>query len=201
MIYKFIFKRIFDIIFSISVMCILLPLYILISLLVILNSGLPIFYIWKVVGKDGVYFKSYKFRTMIKNADNMKDELLGSNEMEGPFFKMKDDPRITNIGRILRKYNLDELPQFFSVLKGDMSVVGPRPPLVSEWKNFSEFQKKKLQIKPGITCLWQVDGRNSISNPDSWIEKDLEYIDKISFGMDINIIFKTIIRTFEGTGR
>ncbi len=201
MIYKFIFKRIFDIIFSISVMCILLPLYILISLLVILNSGLPIFYIWKVVGKDGVYFKSYKFRTMIKNADNMKDELLGSNEMEGPFFKMKDDPRITNIGRILRKYNLDELPQFFSVLKGNMSVVGPRPPLVSEWKNFSEFQKKKLQIKPGITCLWQVDGRNSISNPDSWIEKDLEYIDKISFGMDINIIFKTIIRTFEGTGR
>lgn len=201
MIYKLIFKRIFDIIFSISVMCILLPLYILISLLVILNSGLPIFYIWKVVGKDGVYFKSYKFRTMIKNADNMKDELLGSNEMEGPFFKMKDDPRITNIGKILRKYNLDELPQFFSVLKGDMSVVGPRPPLVSEWKNFSEFQKKKLQIKPGITCLWQVDGRNSISNPDSWIEKDLEYIDKVSFGLDINIIFKTIIRTFEGTGR
>jgi len=138
---------------------------------------------------------------MIKNADNMKDELLGSNEMEGPFFKMKDDPRITNIGKILRKYNLDELPQFFSVLKGDMSVVGPRPPLVSEWKNFSEFQKKKLQIKPGITCLWQVDGRNSISNPDSWIEKDLEYIDKVSFGLDINIIFKTIIRTFEGTGR
>mgnify|MGYP001396871801 FL=1 len=201
MIYKFIFKRIFDIIFSISVMCILLPLYILISLLVFLNSGLPIFYIWKVVGKDGEYFKSYKFRTMINNADNMKDELLGSNEMEGPFFKMKDDPRITNIGKILRKYNLDELPQFFSVLKGDMSVVGPRPPLVSEWKNFSEFQKKKLQIKPGITCLWQVDGRNSISNPDSWIEKDLEYIDNVSFGMDINIIFKTIIRTFEGTGR
>lgn len=201
MIYKFVFKRIFDIIFSISVMCILLPLYILISLLVFLNSGLPIFYIWKVVGKDGVYFKSYKFRTMINNADNMKDELLGSNEMEGPFFKMKDDPRITNIGKILRKYNLDELPQFFSVLKGDMSVVGPRPPLVSEWKNFSEFQKKKLQIKPGITCLWQVDGRNSISNPDSWIEKDLEYIDNVSFGMDINIIFKTIIRTFEGTGR
>lgn len=201
MIYKFVFKRIFDIIFSISVMCILLPLYILISLLVFLNSGLPIFYIWKVVGKDGKYFKSYKFRTMINNADNMKDELLGSNEMEGPFFKMKDDPRITNIGKILRKYNLDELPQFFSVLKGDMSVVGPRPPLVSEWKNFSEFQKKKLQIKPGITCLWQVDGRNSISNPDSWIEKDLEYIDNVSFGMDINIIFKTIIRTFEGTGR
>ncbi len=201
MIYKFIFKRIFDIIFSISVMCILLPLYILISLLVFLNSGLPIFYIWKVVGKDGEYFKSYKFRTMINNADNMKDELLGSNEMEGPFFKMKDDPRITNIGKILRKYNLDELPQFFSVLKGDMSVVGPRSPLVSEWKNFSEFQKKKLQIKPGITCLWQVDGRNSISNPDSWIEKDLEYIDNVSFGMDINIIFKTIIRTFEGTGR
>lgn len=201
MIYKFVFKRIFDIIFSISVMCILLPLYILISLLVFLNSGLPIFYIWKVVGKNGVYFKSYKFRTMINNADNMKDELLGSNEMEGPFFKMKDDPRITNIGKILRKYNLDELPQFFSVLKGDMSVVGPRPPLVSEWKNFSEFQKKKLQIKPGITCLWQVDGRNSISNPDSWIEKDLEYIDNVSFGMDINIIFKTIIRTFEGTGR
>ena len=201
MIYKFVFKRIFDIIFSISVMCILLPLYILISLLVFLNSGLPIFYIWKVVGKDGKYFKSYKFRTMINNADNMKDELLGSNEMEGPFFKMKDDPRITNIGKILRKYNLDELPQFFSVLKGDMSVVGPRPQLVSEWKNFSEFQKKKLQIKPGITCLWQVDGRNSISNPDSWIEKDLEYIDNVSFGMDINIIFKTIIRTFEGTGR
>ena len=121
--------------------------------------------------------------------------------MSGPFFKMKNDPRITSVGSYLRKYSFDELPQFISVLQGKMSVVGPRPPLQSEYKNFSNFQKKKLAVKPGITCLWQVDGRNNINNADEWIEKDLEYISKRSFIFDMSIIFKTIIAVFRGTGK
>jgi len=114
---------------------------------------------------------------------------------------MKNDPRINWIGSILRKFSLDELPQFMSVLQGTMSVVGPRPPLQSEFKNFSDFQKKKLAVKPGITCLWQVEGRNSISDADEWIEKDLEYISKRSFIFDIIIILRTIFTVFKGTGK
>ena len=161
----------------------------------------PIFYNWNVVGKDGVFFNSFKFRTMVINADELKERLQEKNEMSGPFFKMKNDPRITRVGSYLRKYSLDELPQFISVLQGKMSVVGPRPPLQSEYKNFSNFQKKKLAVKPGITCLWQVDGRNNINDADEWIKKDLEYISKRGFIFDLSIIFKTIITVFRGTGK
>ena len=103
--------------------------------------------------------------------------------MQGPFFKMKNDPRITRLGNFLRKYSLDELPQFFSVLYGDMSIVGPRPPLQSEWKEFPKYQKSKLQVKPGITCLWQIGGRNEINDANEWVKKDLEYIQNISLGL------------------
>lgn len=201
MMYSLFLKRIFDIIFSIILILLLIPIYIFISLFIILDSGLPIIYKWHVVGKDGVFFEAYKFRTMVTNADEIKKNLLHHNEMQGPFFKMKNDPRITKIGNFLRKYSLDELPQFFSVLRGDMSIVGPRPPLQSEWKEFSKFQRSKLQVKPGITCLWQIGGRNEINNPDEWVKKDLEYIQKISFTLDCYIIYKTIFKIFEGTGR
>ena len=173
----------------------------LIGLLIKVSSKGPILYDWKVVGKNGVFFNSFKFRTMVSNADELKEELKTKNEMSGPFFKMKNDPRITWIGSILRKFSIDELPQFISVLQGSMSVVGPRPPLQSEFKNFSDFQKKKLAVKPGITCLWQVEGRNNINDADEWIEKDLEYISKRSFIFDISIILRTIFTVFKGTGK
>ena len=114
---------------------------------------------------------------------------------------MKNDPRITKIGKVLRKYSIDELPQFLSVLSGSMSVVGPRPPLQTEYANFTEFQKRKLKVKPGITCLWQVEGRNQISDPDEWIQKDLDYINNRSFMMDMKIIFKTMLTVFRGSGK
>lgn len=194
-------KRLFDICFSIVVLTILFFPMLFISVLIKASSKGPIFYNWRVVGKNGVFFNSYKFRTMVVNADKLKKELKTKNEMSGPFFKMKNDPRVTWIGRLLRKYSIDELPQFISVLQGSMSIVGPRPPLQSEYENFSNFQKQKLAIKPGITCLWQVDGRNNIDDADEWIKKDLEYISKRSFIFDLSIILRTIITVFRGTGK
>jgi len=194
-------KRLFDLIFSFSMILLLFIPMMFVSLMIKLTSKGPILYKWKVVGKDGVYFNSFKFRTMVINADDLKDSLQSNNEMKGPFFKMKNDPRITKIGKVLRKYSIDELPQFLSVLSGSMSVVGPRPPLQTEYANFTEFQKRKLKVKPGITCLWQVEGRNQISDPDEWIQKDLDYINNRSFMMDMKIIFKTILTVFRGSGK
>ena len=200
MTYNF-FKRIFDIFFSSFIIMILLFPMILIGLIIKVSSKGPIFYKWKVVGKDGLYFTGLKFRTMVVDADTLKESLQSSNEMKGPFFKMDDDPRITRTGKFLRKYSLDELPQFLSVLTGSMSVVGPRPPLQTEYINFSDFQKTKLQVKPGITCLWQIEGRNQISDADEWIKKDLEYIKNRGLLMDITIIYKTILTVFKGNGK
>lgn len=194
-------KRLFDLIFSFSMILLLFIPMVFVSLMIKLTSKGPILYKWKVVGKDGVYFNSFKFRTMVINADDLKDSLQSNNEMKGPFFKMKNDPRITKIGKVLRKYSIDELPQFLSVLSGSMSVVGPRPPLKTEYANFTEFQKRKLKVKPGITCLWQVEGRNQISDPDEWIQKDLDYINNRSFMMDMKIIFKTILTVLRGSGK
>ena len=200
MIYK-VSKRLFDLIFSFSMLLLLFIPMLFVSLIIKFTSKGPILYRWKVVGKDGVYFNSFKFRTMVLNADDLKDSLQSNNEMKGPFFKMKNDPRITKIGKVLRKYSIDELPQFLSVLSGSMSVVGPRPPLQTEYANFTEFQKRKLKVKPGITCLWQVEGRNQISDPDEWIQKDLDYINNKSFMMDMKIIFKTMLTVFRGSGK
>ncbi len=200
MIYKII-KRLFDIVFSFTILIFLIPVFFVIGIMIKFSSRGPLIYSWKVVGKNGKYFKSYKFRTMIEDADLIKKNLISKNEMKGPFFKITNDPRITKIGVFLRKYSLDELPQFFSVLEGKMSIVGPRPPLQTEYELFSEFEKKKLSIKPGLTCLWQVEGRNEISEPDSWIKKDLEYIENQSFLLDCKIIFQTILVVFKGTGK
>ena len=193
-------KRLFDIVFSLSIILVLSPLYIIIAILIYLQDGFPILFSWKVVGYDRKPIKSWKFRTMVKNADEIKKKLMKENEMTGPVFKMTNDPRILPIGHFLRKYSLDELPQLFSVLKGDLSLVGPRPPLEYEFKEFELWQRRKLSVKPGLTCLWQVSGRNDISNFDDWAKLDLQYIDNWSLMLDFKILLKTIPVVLLGKG-
>jgi len=138
---------------------------------------------------------------MIVEADNLKADLARLNEMSGPVFKLTNDPRITDIGRFLRRYSLDELPQLYSVFIGDMSLVGPRPPLQSEYVEFTSFQKQKLAVKPGMTCIWQVSGRTNISNFDDWVRLDLEYISNWSLILDFKIITQTIAAIVSGSGK
>jgi lipopolysaccharide/colanic/teichoic acid biosynthesis glycosyltransferase len=158
-------------------------------------------YVQTRVGRHGKEFKMYKFRTMIPNADKMKDSLMSQNEMAGPVFKIKDDPRITKVGKILRVTSLDELMQFFNVLKGDMSLVGPRPPLPREVKEYTDYQRLRLLATPGLTCTWQISKNRNDIPFDQWVEMDLEYIDKRSFLTDIAIILKTPIAMLSATGQ
>jgi exopolysaccharide biosynthesis polyprenyl glycosylphosphotransferase len=167
------------------------PIFLLISVLIKVTSEGSVFFKQKRVGLNGERFYMYKFRTMVKNADKMKKLLQDKNEMDGPVFKIKDDPRMTSVGRILRKFSLDELPQLFNVLLGDMSLVGPRPPLPEEVSQYELWQRRRLSVKPGITCLWQVNGRNNIDFQD-WMKLDLEYIDNWSLWLDIKILAKTL---------
>lgn len=194
-------KRVFDLAGGAAVFLLISPILAVISLLVKLSSPGPVFYRWKVVGEKGRYFTSFKFRSMYRNADSLKQALLEKNEMTGPVFKLSHDPRVTPLGRILRKYSLDELPQVFSVIKGDMSLVGPRPPLQTEFEEFNDWQKGKLAVKPGMTCLWQTCGRNDISDFDEWVKLDLEYIRNRSFAMDMKIIADTVKTMIQGTGK
>ena len=183
-------KRLLDVVLAALLLVVLSPLMLTIALLIRLTSGAPVLFRWQVVGENGRPFTGYKFRTMVVDADRIKAELLHLNEMSGgPVFKMKDDPRITPIGKILRRYSLDELPQLWSVLKGDMSLVGPRPPLVSEYAQFEEWQKRKLTVKPGMTCLWQVRGKPN--DWHEWLRLDFEYIDHWSLWLDLKILFQT----------
>ena len=194
-------KRVIDIIFSCIVLCALSPFLLVIACLIMITSPGPAFYKWKVVGKGGSFFTSYKFQTMYQNADELKTGLLAQNEMRGAVFKVTNDPRVTPLGRILRKFSIDELPQFFSVLKGDMSLVGPRPPLQTEYEDFNDWQKLKLAVKPGMTCLWQTCGRNEISDFDEWVKLDLEYIKQRSLIMDLKILMNTVKSVAKGTGK
>ena len=164
------------------------------------TPGLPVFFPWRVVGYKGRMFTGYKFTTMVADADEKREELLPKNEMNGPAFKLRADPRVTPLGRVLRKYSLNELPQLWSVLKGDMSMVGPRPAFRHELDRYELWQKRKLCVKPGITCLWQVSGRNRISDFDEWVRLDLEYIDKWSLWLDVRILMRTVWAVFTGTG-
>jgi len=194
-------KRLLDVVVSAALLFLLAPVFLILSIAVKLGSPGPVFYRWKVVGQGGRPFTGYKFRSMVANADQLRAHLEARNEMSGPMFKVTNDPRITRIGAWLRKYSLDELPQLFSVLKGDMSLVGPRPPLVTEYQRFSEFQTQKLAVKPGITCLWQVNGRNQISDFDEWVGLDLEYIERWSLRLDAAILIRTAAAVFSGSGR
>ncbi len=194
-------KRVLDVLGSATLLLVLSPVLLLLAVIVKSSSPGPALYRWKVVGKDGIPFVSYKFRSMVINADELKAKLEARNEMTGPVFKITDDPRITKVGGWLRRYSLDELPQIYSVLRGDMSLVGPRPPLVTEYARFSDYQKQKLAVKPGITCLWQVNGRNDVSDFDEWVRMDLDYIRDWSLGLDFRIMLKTLTAIVSGTGR
>ena len=193
-------KRLIDIVISALLLVLLAPLFAVIAVAIKLTSPGPVFYEWKVMGLNKQPFTSWKFRTMVPNADALKAQLMARNEMSGPVFKIKNDPRITPVGRILRKLSLDELPQFYSVLKGDMSVVGPRPPLVTEVYRFENWHRRKLSMRPGITCLWQVSGRSGITDFDDWARLDLEYIDNWSLALDFKIMLKTVPAVLFGRG-
>lgn len=166
----------------------------------LIESPGPLLFSQKRVGKNGRFFKIYKFRSMYQDAEERKKELESRNEMKGFMFKMKDDPRITKVGKFIRKTSIDELPQFFNVLKGDMSLVGTRPPTVDEFRQYEAHQKRRLSAKPGITGLWQVSGRNNIKDFEDVVKLDVQYIDNWSIGLDIKIILKTIRVVFEKGG-
>ncbi len=186
-----IIKRCFDLFLSFLLLIALSPLFALIAIVIRVLSGAPILYRWQVVGIGGQPFTGWKFRTMIVGADRVKQELIERNEMRGPVFKIKDDPRVTPVGRVLRKFSLDELPQLWSVLKGDMSLVGPRPALQSEYGNFSEWQRQKFAMRPGMTSLWHANGKPK--DFDEWVRLDLEYIENWSLWLDFKILFQTAI--------
>jgi exopolysaccharide biosynthesis polyprenyl glycosylphosphotransferase len=193
-------KDLFDFIFSVFVVVFFSPLFIFLALAIKVDSRGPVFFSQKRVGLRGRKFNVYKFRTMVSNAEEMKIKLMEQNEMDGPVFKIAKDPRITRFGHFLRKTSLDELPQFFNVLTGDMSVVGPRPPLPDEVRQYESWQLRRLSMKPGITCIWQVSGRNNISF-DEWMKMDLQYIDSWSLKLDFVIFLKTIRTMVRGDGR
>jgi lipopolysaccharide/colanic/teichoic acid biosynthesis glycosyltransferase len=195
-----IIKRAMDLIFTTILILIFLPIYLIIAILIKLDAKGPILYQWNVVGENGVHFISWKFRTMVVDADSQKIQLSSKNEMVGPVFKIKNDPRITKIGKFLRKYSLDESIQFLSIIKGDMSLVGPRPAGPIELDNYEMWQKRRLSIKPGLTGPWQVSGRNKVNHFNEWVKLDLEYIDNWSLWLDVKILFMTIPAAFKGTG-
>jgi len=193
-------KRSIDIIGSLLLLIILFPMYLFIVLLIYFSSGLPIIYSWRVIGFKGEPINSWKFRTMTHDAEKRKQKLLDKNEMNGPVFKIKNDPRVTREGVFLRKYSIDESIQLISILKGDMSLVGPRPPLESEWNVFTDDYRKKVSVKPGLTGAWQVSGRNRINDFDDIILIDMDYIENWNLWLDIKILLKTIPAVFKGTG-
>src|ERR1035438_10413796 len=194
-------KQLMDMTGSFLVLALGWPLFALIALLIKFSSPGPVLFRQKRSGINGQPFTIYKFRTMVTNAEQLQHELAAMNEMTGPVFKVTNDPRITPIGKFLRKYSLDELPQFFNVLRGEMSLVGPRPLPVDEVKRFYDLaHRRRLSVKPGLTCLWQVSGRSNLSDFKDWVRLDLEYIDNWSLWLDIKILLRTLPAVFAGTG-
>jgi exopolysaccharide biosynthesis polyprenyl glycosylphosphotransferase len=186
-------KRLLDVIGALVGLVVLSPLFLLCALAVKVTSRGPALFVQTRCGLGGVPFKFYKFRTMVEDAEHRKDDLAHLNEMSGPVFKIRRDPRITRIGAILRKSSLDELPQLWNVLRGDMSLVGPRPPTPDEVEQYNQRQVQRLSVMPGITGLWQVSGRSDIADFDRWIELDLEYARQWTLGMDLRIMLKTVL--------
>lgn len=189
--YEF-FKRIQDVVFSVVALIVLLPVFLIISIAIYVDSpGDPVIFRQMRVGKNGKQFVLYKFRTMCVGAEAQLESLKSSNEMDGPVFKIKDDPRITPVGKFLRRSALDELPQLINVIHGDMSVVGPRPPLVSEVAQYNAYQRQRLLVRPGLTCYWQVSHEKNSLPFDEWMKLDMRYIENRSFLLDWKLIFKT----------
>ncbi|MFY9805026.1 MAG: sugar transferase [Candidatus Acidiferrales bacterium] len=198
--WAFLLKRTIDLVVSFTLLLLLSPILLAVALLINLTSPGPILFGQERVGLNKRKFRIYKFRTMIPNAERIQEELIHLNEMKGPVFKIKNDPRVTPIGRILRKTSIDELPQLFNVLKGDMSLVGPRAMSVRDYQLFSEdWQRRRFSVPPGITCLWQVNGRNLIPF-EQWMELDMQYIDKWSLWLDLKILARTIPAVLRGSG-
>ena len=187
--YEFV-KRIFDVILSGLALVVLSPVF-LVTAIAVKSDGGPAFYAQERVGKNNKTFNMYKFRSMCPNAENLQGDLMKYNEMDGPVFKIKDDPRITKVGRFIRKYSIDELPQLVNILKGEMSIVGPRPPLPKEVEQYSAYQMQRLLVTPGLTCFWQAYGRSELSF-DDWMDMDMKYIKRRSVLLDIELIIKTI---------
>ena len=191
-VYEF-FKRILDVVLSLVGLIVLAVPLLIVTLIVTIDSfGASPIYVQERIGKNGKPFRFYKFRSMVPGADQMLDSLLEQNEMDGPVFKIKDDPRVTPFGRFIRRTSIDELPQLWNVLKGEMSLVGPRPPLAREVAQYTEEQKKRLAVTPGLTCYWQVQPRRNDMTFEEWFKLDMRYIQKRSFRTDIAILFKTI---------
>ena len=188
--YKFC-KRGIDVIVAGVGLILLSPIITIVACAIKLTSNGPIFFLQKRVGKNGELFNMYKFRSMVVNAEELKEKLKHKNEMSGPMFKMKDDPRVTKVGKFIRKTSLDELPQLWNVLKGDMSLVGPRPSLPKEVEQFDNWMFKRLSVRPGLTCYWQVSGRNNIDIED-WMKLDVKYVEERNLWIDIKLIFKTV---------
>ena len=192
-------KRCFDMIFSVAILLALVPFLIVVALLIKLTSKGPVFFSQTRVGVGGRHFKMFKFRTMVTNAEELKCQLMSSNEQNGPVFKIKKDPRITKIGGFLRKYSIDELPQFINVLMGDMSVVGPRPPVPSEVSQYLSWQTRRLSVKPGLTCIWQVSGRSHVDFSE-WVRMDIRYIESASSRTDVLLVAKTVSAVIRAQG-
>jgi lipopolysaccharide/colanic/teichoic acid biosynthesis glycosyltransferase len=193
-------KRGFDIVFSLLALVFICPVLLLIAIIVKLDSAGPVLYVSERIGRNGKRFQFLKFRTMVKDADTLRGALLHLNERHGNLFKMSNDPRVTRLGRILRRYSLDELPQFFSVLTGHMSVVGPRPCLTSEYARYTKEQRRRVEAVPGITGLWQVEARTNPS-AEAYFALDIYYVENWSLWLDVKILLKTIAVVFAGTGQ
>ncbi|MBE6067128.1 MAG: sugar transferase [Clostridium lundense] len=183
-------KRIIDIISALAGLVLMSPIMLITAITIKVESKGPIIFSQERVGENGRSFKMYKFRSMVTNAEKLLDKLKDKNEMTGPMFKIKEDPRITKVGRFIRKTSIDELPQLFNILKGDMSLVGPRPSLPKEVMEFTNRQRLRLIAKPGLTCYWQVSGRNKIGF-EEWMELDIKYIEERNTLTDIKLILKT----------
>jgi exopolysaccharide biosynthesis polyprenyl glycosylphosphotransferase len=184
-------KRVFDLLVAIAALVLLLPIIPLIAVMIKLDTPGPVFFRQQRVGRRGRPFAFYKFRSMFVDADERKKEVEALNEQDGPVFKVRSDPRVTNVGRFLRRSSLDEIPQIFNVVKGEMSIVGPRPPLPSEVLRYQPWHRRRLEVTPGITCLWQISGRSHLSF-NEWMRLDMEYLKQRSLRADLVIFFKTI---------
>ena len=194
-------KMLMDFFGALVLLILLSPLFLLIAVAIKCISPGPVFFKQQRSGLSGAPFTLYKFRTMVTNAEQFKHELEAMNEMRGPVFKVTNDPRVTRVGKWLRRYSLDELPQLYNVLRGEMSLVGPRPLPVDEVKRFDDLaHRRRLSVKPGITCLWQISGRNQIADFKEWVRLDLEYIDNWSLWLDLKILLRTIPAVFAATG-
>ena len=185
-------KRIYDIVFSFLALILLFPFLLMIAMIIKVDSKGTILFKQLRTGKDGKPFLMYKFRSMCENAEQMRDDLLEHNEMDGPVFKIAEDPRVTKFGRFIRRSSIDELPQLYNILRGEMSIVGPRPLAIVETKDFSDYENLRHLIKPGLTCYWQISGRNHLLFKD-WIELDIKYINEMNLRTDLMIILRTVV--------